>query len=191
VSFGGAVSRLVEFGERQRRLQMRTACALLLRHGDCSPECFLGGSGIGWVASKQDVAAQAMQEGKRATMFDFVREAQSFIDAGQRAVRSQRFRLELRQQPAVEPQVDPDALIDESRENPPNLGCASDRIIKPTPRPTGMQFGLVDILRHPALSREDLQNLSRAKRRRRIGTPDFQIRFPEERIGNCSTVPDL
>ena len=77
---GGTVSRLVELRERQRRLQPRTARALPLRYGDCSPKRFLGWSGIGWVAFQQDFAAQAMQEGKRTTGFDLLREAQSFVD---------------------------------------------------------------------------------------------------------------
>ena len=164
---------------------------MLLRYGDCSPERFLGGSGIGWVALEQDFAAQAMQEGKRATMFDLVREAESFVDASQRAVRSQRFRLELRQQSAVEPEVDPDALIDESRQNPSNLGCASHRIIDPTPRPTRMQFGLVDVLHHPVLSRDGFQSLGRAQRRHGVATPDFQIRITEKRIDNRCDMTDL
>ena len=125
-------------------------------------------------------------------MFDLVREsAESFVDASQRAVRSQRFRLQLRQQSAVEPQVDPNALIDESRQNPSNLGCASHRVIDPTPRPTRMQFGLVDVLHHPVFSRDGLQSLGRAQRRQGVATPDFQIRIPEERIGNRPDVADL
>ena len=124
-------------------------------------------------------------------MFDLVREAESFVDASQRAVRAQRFRLELRQQSGVEPQVDPNALIDESRQNPSNLGCASRRVIDPTPRPTRMQFGLVEVLHYPVFSRDELQSLGRAQRRHGVAAPDFQIRFPEERIGNRRDVTDL
>ena len=115
-------------------------------------------------------------------MLDLVREGESLVDASQRAVRTQRLRLKLRQQSAVEPQIDPDALLDESRQNPSNLGCAGHGIIHPTPSPTSMQFGFVEVLRRPMLSRDDLQSLGRAQRRQGVATPEFQIRFPEEGI---------
>ena len=191
VRVGESAGRLIVLGERERRLQMRTACALLLRYGDRRPECFLGVSVIGRVALEQNFAAQAMQEGERATMFDLVREAESFVNASQRAVRSQRFRLELRQQSGIEPQVDPNALIDESRQNPSNLGRASYRVIDPTPRPTRMQSGLVEKLHHRLFSRDELQSLGRPQRRHGIATPDFQIRLPEERIDNRPDVTEL
>src|SRR5271165_3002428 len=170
---------------------MRTACTLLLRYGDCSPKFFLGETRIGWVAFEQDFAAQAMQERKRATMFDLVRKAERFVDPSERAVRAKCFRLELREQSVVKPKIDLDALIDEDPQNPSNLGCAGRRVIDPTLRPSEMQFGLVDVLRHSVFPRERLQSLGRAQRRQGIATPDFQIRFPEERIGKRPDVADL
>ena len=130
-------------------------------------------AGAGFVGSRfsRQSAAQAMQEGKRATMFDLLREAQSLVDASKRAVRSQRFRLEFRQQSCVEPQVDPNALIDESRQNPSDLIRARRRVLDPTQRPTQMQFGLVDELHCPILSREGLQGLGRVQRRHGIAAP--------------------
>ena len=56
-------------------------------------------------------------------MFDLIRESQRLVDASQRAVRSQRLRLELREQPVVERQVDPNALIDAGRQSPSNLAA--------------------------------------------------------------------
>ena len=53
-------------------------------------------SGIGGIALEQDLAAKAMQEGKRATMFDLIRKAECFVDPSKRAVRAKCFRLELR-----------------------------------------------------------------------------------------------
>ena len=43
---------------------------------------------MGRMAFEEDFAAQAMQEGERATMFDLAREAKSFVDASQRAFRA-------------------------------------------------------------------------------------------------------
>src|SRR5208282_657977 len=132
-----------------------------------------------------------MQEGERAAMFDVAREGEGFLDAGQCPVRSKHFCFELRQQSVVEPQVDSNALFHESRQNPSNLGCATYRVIDPTPRPTGMQFGLVEVLHHPVLSRDRLKSNSRAQRRQRIASPDLQIRFKEERIGKTGNVTYL
>ena len=71
------------------------------------------------------------------------------------------------------------------------MSCASRRVIDPTPRPTGMQFGLDEKLHHLIFSRDGLQSLSRAQRRHGIATPDFQIRLPEERIANRPGVTEL
>ena len=97
----------------------------------------------------------------------------------------QAFRLaELRQQSRVEPRIDPDALIDKSLENPPNLGGASHRVLDPAPRPTGMQFGLIEVLQRAIFSRQRLQRLGRAERCQWVATPDFQIRLIEQRLEN-------
>ena len=90
-------------------------------------------------------------------MFHLVRETKGFVDARERAVRAQRFRLKLCEQTGVEPQIDLDALIDERRQNPSNLGCASRRVVDPTLRPTQMQFGLVEVLSNPVFLRDKLQ----------------------------------
>ena len=57
---GGAVRRLVEFGERKRRAQFEAARALSLRDSDGGLERFLGGCRVGGVAPQQHLAAEAM-----------------------------------------------------------------------------------------------------------------------------------
>ena len=54
-----------------------------------------------------------------------------------------------------------------------------------------MQFGLAEPLRQPVFSRDSLQSLGRAQRRQGVAAPDFEIRFPEEHIGDPSDVADL
>ena len=124
-------------------------------------------------------------------MFDLFRKAERFVEPSERAVRAKCFRLELRQQSVIQPKIDLDALINEDPQNPSNLGRATRRVTDPTPRPTGMQFGLVEVLGHSVFPSERLQDLGRPQRRQRIATPDFQIRFPEKRIGKRPDVADL
>src|SRR6516225_3273044 len=100
-------------------------------------------------------------------MLDLVREAKRLVDASQRAFRPQRLRLKLREQSGVEPEIDPNALLDESRHSPSNLGCASQRVVDPPTRPTAVQFGLVEVLHHLAFSRDAHKSLRRTQRRQR------------------------
>ena len=82
---GVAVVRLIELGERQRRLQARAARALLFRYCNCSPERFLGGSRICWAAPGHDFAAETVNEGEIAPMLNLVGKGQRFIrEGGQR-----------------------------------------------------------------------------------------------------------
>jgi hypothetical protein len=60
VGFDGVACRLVQFRERKRCAQAEAARALLLRHGDCSLERFLGKGGTGGIALQQDFPANAM-----------------------------------------------------------------------------------------------------------------------------------
>ena len=54
-----------------------------------------------------------------------------------------------------------------------------------------MQFGLVDELQHPMFSRDALKSFGGAQRRQGVASPDFEIRFPEERHGDRPDVAGL
>src|ERR1700722_18454168 len=64
VGIHGASGRLIELGERQRRAQTPTSCALLLRYLERGLESFLCRSGISWIALEQEFASQKMREGQ-------------------------------------------------------------------------------------------------------------------------------
>jgi hypothetical protein len=60
-----AAGQLVEFGEREGRVQLVAARALLLRNGDGGLEGLFGGRAVGGITFEQEVAAKAMEEGVR------------------------------------------------------------------------------------------------------------------------------
>ena len=77
---GGAVARLTELRQRQRRAQLETLRFLLLRDGDSGEEGFLGRRRVGRVAFRQNLAADAMQESVALVFSRLAREHQCLVD---------------------------------------------------------------------------------------------------------------
>jgi hypothetical protein len=83
VGFGGAVGRLAELRERQRRLQFEAARLLLLRDGDCREKSLLGRRFIRRTALEENLAAQTMQESIAPVFSILACESQRCVDLGQ------------------------------------------------------------------------------------------------------------
>ena len=70
-----------------------------------------------------------------------MREGHGFVDARQRAVRAERLRLELREQPGIEPSIADAAVIRQDRQRPSKLFRSGRGVIETTARPPHIQFG--------------------------------------------------
>jgi hypothetical protein len=72
---------LIELGEGQRSLQAEASSFLLTRDSDGGLEGLFGCSRICGVALQRDFAAEAMNEGKIAPLFNLMGQGQRIIDA--------------------------------------------------------------------------------------------------------------
>ena len=98
LGFGQAVGRLVELGQRERREQFVTACALLFRDGDGRSIGVLCGRGIGGVSPRKDVTPNAMQKGIGPSFTRFAGQSQSLIDRRDRGADISLVHLAFREQ---------------------------------------------------------------------------------------------
>ena len=132
-----------------------------------------------------------MKEGQVTTSFDLACERHGLIDARQRALQAQRLRLELREQPRVEPSIEPDALIGAVGQRPTNVFRASCSVMETTARPSHHQFRHGAIERQSVLLAEALQGLRRDQRCGGVSAQDFELEFPIERTGHRGSVAEL
>ena len=86
VGLRGAAGRLIELGQRERREQFVTACALLFGDRDCRSIGLLCRRRIGGAALEQYVAAQTMQESVRKMLAAIASCRETFVDRRQRAL---------------------------------------------------------------------------------------------------------
>ena len=102
MSFRGAGGRMIELGERQRRLQTEAAGALLF--SDCYGRAVsvLGGGGIFRSGLQEDVAAYAVQEGVGPVLFGLFRQRQRFVNPRQGSVHGRRLSFEFGEQTLTE-----------------------------------------------------------------------------------------
>ena len=92
---GGAVGRLVELGERDRRAEFEAAGGLLFCDGDGGLERFLRRRRVGWVTLQQHFAAGAVQFRFERAMTGPFACGQRFVEDGDGAGEVARSRLRL------------------------------------------------------------------------------------------------
>ena len=80
VGVGGAVGRLVELGERERRAQFEAARSLLPRDSDGGQEGFFRRRGVGRVALQQRFASRPMQRCFKCATTSAVARRQRFVE---------------------------------------------------------------------------------------------------------------
>ena len=80
MGLGRAAGRLVELGERERRLQLEAPGALLFRDREGGFEGFFGLHRVGGIPLQQDISAQSMQVGIVKPIPTFLTHHQSFVD---------------------------------------------------------------------------------------------------------------
>ena len=159
MGLGRAAGRLIELGERKRGAQNGTARAL----------CFAMAMAVGKLPRRaQDRSGRASVGFRRAG--DAERGASNDARLGPRGATRRRCEPARCPRPAsppraapairVEPQIDPNALIHECRENPSNLGCAGyESLIRPRAHPE-CSSASCEVVPHPVLSRDSLQSLA-------------------------------
>jgi hypothetical protein len=87
VRFDGAVGRLIEFRQRERRLQFEASRLLRLCDGDGGAEGLFGRHRVRAIALEQDCAADAVEQGVGPVLTGLIRERQRFVDPAQGSVR--------------------------------------------------------------------------------------------------------
>ncbi len=108
---GGAAGRLVEFRERKRRAQFKTARALPLRDCDSGLESLFGRRGVGGVALEQDFAAGPVELRFERAVAEAIGRRQRFIEDRNGAIAIARPRFGVGQRDLVEPVEIQEALL--------------------------------------------------------------------------------